>query len=500
MLVPAWGVRMSEQEMSRPPCESSAPINSAPIGRAAISEAVNRRRQPTCEAAPPEYAELQVTTNFSFLRGASHADELVAQAKALGLAAIAVTDRNTLAGVVRAHSAAKQAGLRLLVGARLDLADAPSLICLPKDRAAYGRLSRLISLGQSRAQKGACHLTLADVGAHAEGQILIALAPETWDWREALCFARTDVDGTFAAAACVPVEVRRTGAGPKSQPDRRLSGWWKERDVVAAVSSPVSCEKGGGNRARVATFAADLERLRAALPDATPLYLALTRSYHGEDRARLEALSALADRLGFKTVATNDVLYHTAHRRPLQDVLTCVREATTIGEAGLRLEANAERHLKSPAEMARILAGYEEALQRTVEIARQCTFSLDALVYEYPEEPTPPGKMPQEYIEEITWEGAAWRFPDGIPGKVRATITRELQLIAELGFAPYFLTVYDIVTFARSSGILCQGRGSAANSVVCYCLGITAVNPVEVDLLFERFVSHARKEPPDIDE
>ncbi len=399
--------------------------------------------------AAPAYAELQVTTNFSFLRGASHADELVAQAKALGIAAIAVTDRNTLAGVVRAHTAAKQAGLRLVVGARLDLADGPSLLCLPKDRAAYGRLSRLISLGQGRAPKGACHLALADVAAHAEDQIFIALPPETWNWREVSSFGLAQVAMSMSAAGAM-------------------------------------------------AFFDVLTRIRTVLAGAD-LYLALTRGYHGEDKARLGALSQIAARLGLATVATNDVLYHAPHRRSLQDVLTCVREGTTIGQAGLRLEANAERHLKSPAEMARIFAGYEDALARTVEIAAQCTFLLDELVYEYPQEPTPPERSPQEYLEEITWEGAAWRFPQGLPDKVRATLRRELELIGELNYAPYFLTVYDIVTFARSNGILCQGRGSAANSVVCYCLGITAVNPVEVDLLFERFVSHARKEPPDID-
>ncbi|MCB1505687.1 MAG: error-prone DNA polymerase [Hyphomicrobiaceae bacterium] len=453
---------------------------------------------------PPAYAELQVTTNFSFLRGASHADELIAQAKALGLSAIAVTDRNTLAGVVRAHTAAKEAGLQLIVGARLDLADAPSLLCLPKDRAAYGRLSRLISVGQSRAEKGECHLRLADVAAHGEGQIFIALPPETWDWREALWFSRTRVDRSFTTTNAVQVDARRTGAGPQSRPDRPSPGRWRG-DVEDLSQCSSGCSSGGkgglgdGSPTRAATFASDLARIRAMLPETAALHLALTRGYHGEDRARLGALAHIADAAGITTVVTNDVLYHGPHRRPLQDVLTCVREGTTIGQAGLRLEANAERHLKSPAEMAHIFSGYEDALARTLSIAEQCRFSLDELVYEYPEEPTPPGRTPQDYLEEITWQGAAWRFPGGVPDKVRATLQKELELIDELCFAPYFLTVYDIVTFARSRGILAQGRGSAANSAVCYCLGITAVNPVEVDLLFERFVSHARREPPDID-
>ena len=374
------------------------------------------------------YAELDVTTNFSFLRGASHADELVAQAKALGLEAIAVTDRNSLAGVVRAHTAAKAVGLRFIPGARLDLEDSPSLLCLPTDRAAYGRLSRLLSLGQGRAEKGQCILRLDDVAVLAEGNIFIVVPPETLE----------------------------------------------------------------------ENFRAHLQRIRAALAPAK-LYLAASHAYRGDDRARIGALAVMAAACGTPLVATNAVLYHAPHRRPLQDVLTCVRKHTTINEAGYRLQANAERHLKRPEEMARLFRGYEEAVARTVSIMEACRFSLDELVYEYPDEPVPPGTTPQAHLEALTWEGAAWRFPEGVPDKVRATITRELQLVAELSYAPYFLTVHDIVLFARSRGILCQGRGSAANSVVCYCLGITAVNPTEVNLLFERFVSHARKEPPDID-
>ena len=481
-------------------------------------------------AAPIKYAELQVTSNFSFLRGASHADELVATAKALGLAAIAVTDRNTLAGVVRAHTAAKEAGLRLVVGARLDLTDAPSLLALPRDRAAYGRLSRLISLGQSRAPKGECHLTLADVAAHAEGQIFIALAPENWDWREASGMAREREarqepergpergpervpEGAAQAEPALACSAPSCDAG-RAQSAAALAAE-RERCEGSAGELPsdvAGCDLAGSDSAVIdaavsdaafidaaGPFAAALARIRVALGPRAWLHLALTRTYHGEDGARLAALTAIAARLAITTVATNDVLYHASARRPLQDVLTCVRLGTTIQAAGLRLAANAERHLKPPDEMARILAGYEAALARTVEIVEACRFSLDELVYEYPEEPTPPGRTPQEYLEEITWEGARWRFPQGLPEKVRATLARELRLVAELGYAPYFLTVYDIVTFARSNGILAQGRGSAANSVVCYCLGITGVNPVEVDLLFERFVSHARKEPPDID-
>ena len=202
---------------------------------------------------------------------------------------------------------------------------------------------------------------------------------------------------------------------------------------------------------------------------------------------------------GLPLVATGAVLYHAAHRRPLQDVLTCIREKCTIHDAGLKLEANAERHLKPPQEMARLFAGHEDALARTIEIADACTFSLDELKYEYPDEPVPEGKTPQSHLEDLTWEGAAWRFPGGIPDKVRDTLQKELALIEELDYARYFLTVHDIVHYARHLDILCQGRGSAANSAVCYCLAITNVDPTEIDLLFERFVSPERKEPPDID-
>ncbi len=402
------------------------------------------------------YAELQAITNFSFLSGASHGEELVARAKALGIEAIGVADRNTLAGAVRAHIAAKSEGLRLIVGARLDLEDAPSLICYPTDRSAYGRLCRLLSLGQGRAKKGQCSLRLADVAEHAEGQIFIALAPDDWDWRET---ARASASGQI---------VRFNAASEQNE------------------ALPPQ------------TFETSLARIKAALSPA-PLYLAASHRYRGDDRARIAALAAIAERSGAPLVATNDVIYHAPHRRPLQDVLTCVREKTTIREVGFRLNANAERHLKRPSEMARLFKGHEDAIVRTLEIVQACRFSLDELVYEYPEEPTPLGKTPQAHLVDLTWKGAAAFFPEGVPEKVAAQIERELALIADLDYAPYFLTVNDIVAFARSKDILCQGRGSAANSAVCYCLGITAVNPTEVDLLFERFISESRREPPDID-
>ncbi|KAB2942502.1 MAG: error-prone DNA polymerase [Hyphomicrobium sp.] len=449
------------------------------------------------------YAELQVTTNFSFLRGASHAEELVAQAHALGLSALAVTDRNTLAGVVRAHLAAKELGLKLIVGARLDLQDAPSLLCLPRDRQAYGRLSRLLSLGQMRAKKGACTLFLDDVARHAEGQIFLALPPDDWDWRM-LTPAAAEVSST---AAILPFRNTKISSSSRvrhaeSVPSARREGGGEgpklaPKQEVAPHPNPLPMQKGMG-RGDV-TFEAELRRVKQVLGDGAQLYLAASYTYRGDDRARIAALGALAERCGTPLVATGDVLYHAPHRRPLQDVLSCVREKTTIREAGLELEANAERHLKWPMEMTRLFRGHEDAIARTLQIAEACRFSLDELVYEYPDEPTPSGKTPQQHLEQLSWEGARWRFPDGIPDKVHALIARELQLIDQLNYAPYFLTVHDIVRFARSKGILCQGRGSAANSAVCYCLAITAVNPTEIDVLFERFVSPERREPPDID-
>jgi len=404
----------------------------------------------------PRYAELDVTTNFTFLRGGSHAEELVATAQALGHEAIAVADANTLAGVVRAHLAAKDVGIKFIPGARLVLQDAPSLLAYPRTRAAYGRLCRLLTLGQRRAEKGECLLFLDDVAAHADGLIFIALPP---------------------SLSSPGLTGRSSNRRPPDHEDQGL----------------LDARLRGHDNA----FEAQLLHLKDVLPG--PLYLAARHSYRGDDKARIAALADLAVRAEVPLVATGGVLYHAPHRRPLQDVLTCIREKCTIHEAGLRLEANAERHLKPPSEMARLFKGHEGALARTIEIAQGCTFSLDELKYEYPDEPVPEGKTPQSHLEDLTWDGAAWRFPDGIPDKVRDTLQKELTLIAALNYAPYFLTVHDIVHYARSLGILCQGRGSAANSAVCYCLAITNVDPTEIDLLFERFVSPERKEPPDID-
>ncbi|HEY2131576.1 MAG TPA: error-prone DNA polymerase [Acetobacteraceae bacterium] len=374
------------------------------------------------------YAELQTATAFSFLRGASLAEELVATANTLGLSALGIADRNSVAGVVRAHAAAKAAGLRLLVGARLVFADGtPDVICYPTNRAAWGRLTRLLSIGKLRAPKGECVLNFADLADHAEGQVAIAVPPIVLDW----------------------------------------------------------------------AFAGALDRLAGIFPGS--LHLAASRLYTADDAARLRELAALAAACRAELVATNDVLYHIPERRPLQDVMTCIRLKTTIATAGLALHPNAERHLKSPAEMARLFHAHPQAVARTQNIVARCRFSLDELTYEYPDEPVPPGETPDSHLARLAWQGAARHWPDGIPAKVRASINKELALIREQDYARYFLTVHDIVAYAKQAGILCQGRGSAANSAVCYCLGVTAVDPTEIDLLFERFISAERREPPDID-
>jgi error-prone DNA polymerase len=374
----------------------------------------------------PAYAELQVTSHFSFLRGASSAEELFAAAAAMGIEALAVTDRNTLAGIVRAHEAAKEAGVRLIVGCRLDLACGMSVLVYPTDRAAYSRLCRLLSLGKGRAGKARCHLEWDDLVAYGEG-LIVVLAP---DLADETCGLR-------------------------------------------------------------------LRRLRDAFGDRA--YLGLTLRRRPNDQMRLWELSTLAAGLGVPTVVTNDVLFHEPGRRILQDVVTAIRHNLTVDALGTRRDRHADRYLKPPAEMHRLFARWPEALARTREIADRCRFSLDELRYQYPEERDDPALTPQETLERLTWEGAASRYPEGVPDEVTAALKHELALIGKLDYAPYFLTVNSIVRFARSRGILCQGRGSAANSAVCYVLGITAIDPGRNDLLFERFVSEERREPPDID-
>ncbi|HLN96809.1 MAG TPA: error-prone DNA polymerase [Flavobacterium sp.] len=381
------------------------------------------------------YTELQVTTNFSFLRGGSHPEEMVEEAIRLGYGAMAITDRNTLAGVVRAHVAAckSDTDFRLLIGCRLDLVDGPSLLAYPTDKEAYGRLSGLLSEGNIRAEKGQCLLYKKDVYDYAEGLLFIVLPHLALD------------------------------------PQFRLP-----EDFVSSLSEY-------------------RERLGKAL------FLGACRSYTAHDGKRLFRLSQLSERLGVRMVALNDVHYHHPERRALQDVLTCVREKCTIYTAGFRLHQNAERHLKGEEEMIRLFRSYPDAIAATQDIAQACRFSLSELQYVYPEEITSGGRTPQEELERLTWQGANARFPDGIPKKIRKTLRYELDFMERKNYAAYFLTVYDFVRFARDRGILCQGRGSAANSVVCYCLGITSVDPSKFKILFARFMSDARDEPPDID-
>ncbi|HUN41561.1 MAG TPA: error-prone DNA polymerase [Acetobacteraceae bacterium] len=421
------------------------------------------------------YAELQVTSNFSFLRGASHVEELMAQAKLIGLSAIGITDRNSLAGIARAHQRAEDVGIRLVVGCRLDLTSTPSyrwspprrtggaaeptpflsvvskvvdggpapamtrgqaasamtpaslsVLVYPTNRAAYARLCRLLSIGKARAGKGACELTWQDLADHGEG-LLAVLLPHAPD----------------------------------------------------------------------AALVHHLVRLRADFPNRC--YLALTLRRRPGDAARLQRLADAAQASRVPTVATGDVLYHTPERRMLQDVLTCIREGCTIDQAGFRRERSFDRALKSPTEMARLFSRHPEAVARTLEIVERCKFSLTDLRYQYPEEVEDPSLTPQQTLEAQVRQHAPQRYPTGLPDDVENQLQHELQLIAQLDYAPYFLTVHSIVRFARSKGILCQGRGSAANSVVCYILGITSIDPVQSGLLFERFVSAERKEPPDID-
>jgi error-prone DNA polymerase len=405
-------------------------------------------------------AELMAMSNFTFREGASHADELVLAAKALGLDALSITDRNSVAGLVRGHLAARNAGLRFVPGARIDLADGFSYLCWPTDRAAWGRLTTLLSLGRMRAPKGECCLTREELLAHAEGQVLALVAP--------------------------PSPSQACGLGPSLSRGHASSAGAAEGQGEGSAATP-----------DLSTLAARLHADAAALRTSTalPLHLALACHHRGDDQARLDQLAAL----GAPLLAVGDVRYHAPERRALADVLTAIRLGCTIGELGFAAEANAERHLRSPEQTARLFARFPEAIAAQARIVKTCRFDLDQLRYEYPDEILVPGQTAQTRLAALTAEGAAERYPGGVPAEVEARLDHELALIAELNYAPYFLTVRDIVHRARELGILCQGRGSAANSAVCYALGITAVDPSKHDLLFERFVSAARREPPDID-
>lgn len=383
----------------------------------------------------PAYAEIGITTNFSFLRGGSDPRAYVQQAGDLRLPVIGIADHNTLAGVVRAYKELDNPNViykpKLLIGSRLVfMDDTPDILVYPRDRAAYGRLCQLLTRGKrgDDTEKGECHLKLDDLLEFSEGQLLVATLPHRFEAAKAL-------------------------------------------DV--------------------------LDRLRRSFADG--VWLAASLLYRGDDRRRLARLHHIAAEAGVPLLATNEVLYHHPSRRPLQDVLTCIREKTTIDAIGRRLEANAERHLKPADEMARLFRDVPEAITETMRFAGRIGFSLDQLKYQYPDEPVPPGKTAQRHLEDLTWQGAHKRFPIRISPKTKKVLHKELRLIRKLKYAHYFLTVHDIVRYAREQKILCQGRGSAANSAVCYVLDVTSVDPTKIDLLFERFISKERLEPPDID-
>jgi error-prone DNA polymerase len=386
----------------------------------------------------PGYAEIGITTNFSFLRGGSDPRAYVHQASELGIPAIGIADHNTLAGVVRAYKELENPEVthkpKLLIGTRLVFIDGtPDILIYPRDRAAYGRLCQLLTRGKrgddiTRIEKGECHLRFDDLLEFAEGQLLVLALPHRFDAAEAQTI---------------------------------------------------------------------LARLKNSRADG--VWLAASLLYRGDDKRRLARLHRLTLAVKVPLLATNEVLYHHPARRRLQDVLTCIREKTTIDAIGRRLEANADRYLKPAREMARLFRDLPEAIAETMRFAGRISFSLDQLKYQYPDEPVPPGRTAQQHLEDLTWTGVDKYFGGEISETLRATLRKELALIAELKYAHYFLTVHDIVHYARSQNILCQGRGSAANSAVCYVLGITSVDPTKVDLLFERFISKERLEPPDID-
>ncbi|MBX7512934.1 error-prone DNA polymerase [Qipengyuania sp. GH38] len=413
--------------------------------------------------APPRspFVELGLVSCFSFLRGASDAVDLVLQARALGYDAVGIADANTMAGVVRVHTEAKTLKLKPCIGCRIETVEGLAFLAYPKSRKAYGRLCRLISAGRMRTlsgewqEKGECDISLPMLAAHTQGVQLILLPPR-------------DLAREFTVPAWASNVV---GLGGE-----------KVQELVAAPIEGI------------------VPHLAAGLP--TLRHIAAAFLYTDSDVARIERLDTLARANGLSILATNDVHYATPDRRPLQDVMTAIRHKTTVARAGHLLHGNAERYLKPPETMCRLFERWPHAIAAAREVADACDFSLDELKYEYPEELYPGGVEPQEYLESTTWKGAEWRYPAGIPDSVTETLHKELALIGKMDLARYFLTIKDIVDFAREKvdpPILCQGRGSAANSAVCYCLGITNVDPAQHQLLFDRFISEDRKEPPDID-
>ena len=410
--------------------------------------------------APAPFVELGMVSCFSFLRGASHAADLAARARMLGYDAIGIADANTMAGVVRLHGEAKALGLRPVIGCRIETVEGLEFLAYPADRQAYGRLCQLISAGRMGKldgewqDKGACDISLAMLAEHAGGVRLVLVPPED-----------LDAPLTIAVASNVVDLGSRKGA-------------------EALLTAP---------------FAQLIPHLKERLP--TLSHIAVAYLYSGDDLARIARLDALARQHALAILASNLPLYHAPQCRPLHDVMTAIRHKTTVASAGYLLSPNAERHLKGPEEMARLFAPWPHALQAARELADSCHFSLEELRYEYPRQTYPDGLDAQAYLTRLTWQGASAHYPEGVPEEVAATLEKELALIGKKALAQYFLTIKEVVDFARSRQppILCQGRGSAANSAVCFCLGITSVNPVEHALLFERFISEDRDEPPDID-
>tara|TARA_R100001129_G_scaffold52900_3_gene36448 strand:- start:7876 stop:11304 length:3429 start_codon:yes stop_codon:yes gene_type:complete len=395
-------------------------------------------RTPASTQQTETFAEFGLRSNFSFLEGASHPEELAVMAARLGQHRFGLADRNTVAGVVRAHMAARESGLVFHPGTRLCFADGtPDILAYPKNRAGWGRLCRLLTCGNLRAEKGACTLALQDL----------------FDWGEDLNL--------------IVLPVTHSDLGDPEVGNRREE---ELRDLLRQLKD---------------IFARSVR-------------LALVPAHEGHDRIRLARLSRMARAARVKTIATNDALCHDPARRADQHVLTAIRNHVPLDRAGRLLSAHGERHLKGAAEMDYLLRDYPEALGETLRFARELTFSLDELRYQYPDEKLGEG-TPQEHLARLAEEGARTRYGENVPERVERQIAHELELIAELDYAPYFLTVWDIVRFARSQGILCQGRGSAANSTICFCIGITEVDPTFADLLFERFISPERREPPDID-
>ncbi|MBK1679048.1 error-prone DNA polymerase [Rhodocyclus tenuis] len=465
----------------------------------------------------PDYAELHCVSNFSFLRGASHPEELVERAQALGYAALAISDECSFAGVVRAHRAAKEHGLKLIIGAEFCLAapipasapastpastlacavagagshagDEPAtpahsrLVLLAQNRAGYGNLSALITLARRRADKGSYRLLRGDLDSPAGAALREQAADAVRQPRAAQAWAASAgaVPDCLALWVPAPELVRRAGAAG------RVAAGEATREAADASSAALAALRAEGS------FLAERFAGRC--------WLAVELHAEGDDRERLSVLQALAAACGLPALAAGDVHMHLRARRPLQDVLTATRHRVSVFAAGERLFANGERHLRTRLRLSRLYP--PELLAETLVVAAQCDFSLDELRYEYPEEVVPHGQTPAAFLRSETERGLTRRYgdavPSAVPPAVRERVEHELALIGELGYEPYFLTVYDIVSFARSRGILCQGRGSAANSAVCYALGVTEVDPARSHLLFERFISKERGEPPDID-